>query len=338
MTMIRTLAVGLAWLAFSTVAGAKTTLRLATVAPDGTSWARELKAVASEIDDATHGELTLRYYWGGMAGDEDVVAERVRQQQLDGIVSGGMLCQHVSPSMEILALPGLFQNGDEARYVMRQLKPTLEAEANDAGYAMLGTVTVGPDVLFSRHPVRTMADFRKTRWWRWDLDDRAIMMLREMGLQIVPTHLGDARAAYESQRIDGFMAIPMAALAFQWSTQASYVTDLRVGIINACMLIGNRSFDKLPFAQQQTLRAASAKLVLRMQDVGRAQDERLLSSLFPQQGLKVIPLDEHFRAEFFEAARAARARLGDKLVPTALVNRVLQILADYRAEHGVAGR
>ena len=183
-----------------------------------------------------------------------------------------------------------------------------------------------------------MADFRKTRWWRWDLDDRAITMLREMGLQIVPTRLADAAKAYDAGRVDGLMAIPMAALAFQWSTQASYVSDLRVGIINACLLVGNRSFDRLPLAHQDALRAAAAKLVLRMQEEGRAQDEKLLSTLFLRQGLKTVPLDDGFRAEFFEAARAARTRLGEKLVPTALLNRVLQILADYRAEHGVSGR
>jgi TRAP-type C4-dicarboxylate transport system substrate-binding protein len=319
-------------------AHAKQVLRLATVAPEGTSWARQLNSLANEVEAATHGELGIKYYWGGMAGDEDVVAERVKKQQLDGVVSGGMLCQHVSPSMEILALPGIFQNGEEVAYVMRQLLPSLQAEAINSGYALLGTVTIGPDVLFSRQPVRTMADFRKTRWWRWDLDDRAIVMLREMGLQIVPTRLADASAAYEAQKIDGFMAIPMAALSFQWSAQVSYVTDLRVGIINACLLVGNRTFDKLPETHREALRAASAKLVARMDETVQESDDKLLSQLFARQGVKTVPLSESLRAEFFESARAARTRLGEKLVPAALLNRVLQILADYRAEHGLKGR
>ncbi len=335
---LRSTVVVLGILGTAAVAQAKQVLRLGTVAPEGTSWARELKLLAQRVEEATHGELSIKYYWGGMAGDEDMEAERVKKQQLDGIVSGGMLCQHVSPSMEILALPGLFQNDDEATYVMRQLRPTLEKEANDSGYALVGTVTIGPDVLFSRTPVRSMADFKKTRWWRWDLDDKAIAMLREMGLQIVPTRLADAASAYDTKKIDGLMAIPMAALAFQWSTQASYVTDLRVGIINACLLVGNRTYDKLSEQYREALRAAGANLVLRMRETVREADDQLLSTLFARQGLKTVPMNQTFRAEFFEAARAARTRLGDKLVPTALLNRVLQVLADYRAEHGVAGR
>ena len=162
-------------------------------------------------------------------------------------------------------------------------------------------------------------------------------MLREMGMQIVPTRLADAAAAYEGNRIDGFMAIPMAALAFQWSTQARYVTDLRVGIINACWLIGHRAYDKLPAHDRDALRAAAAKLVLRMNETGQESDNRLLSTLFARQGLKVIPPSDTLRAEFFEAARAARTRLGDRLVPTPLLNRVLQLLADYHAEYSASG-
>ena len=36
---------------------AKQVLRLATVAPEGTSWARQLNSLADEVEAATHGEL-----------------------------------------------------------------------------------------------------------------------------------------------------------------------------------------------------------------------------------------------------------------------------------------
>src|SRR5262249_1472128 len=151
--------------------------------------------------------------------------------------------------------------------------------------------------------------YRKTRWWRWSLDDRAIAMLREMGVQVVPTPLAEAAAAYDAGKIDGFMAIPMAALAFSWSTKASYITDLRAGIITGCMLISNRTSDKLPLAHQEAVKAAAGKMVRRMDETVRDADDKLLSTLFARQGLKTIPLNETLRTDFFEAARAARTRL-----------------------------
>lgn len=75
------------------------TLRLATVAPDGTGWARELKAFGREISTSTHDDVLIKWYMSGIAGDELQSHERVQRDQLDGILSGGMLCQRLAPSM-----------------------------------------------------------------------------------------------------------------------------------------------------------------------------------------------------------------------------------------------
>jgi TRAP-type C4-dicarboxylate transport system substrate-binding protein len=238
----------------------------------------------------------------------------------------------------VLMLPGVFQTVEEVIEVIRALRPILEKEARDSGFTLLSTTVLGPTVLFSREPVRTMADFRRIRWWRWRLEDLAILMSREMGLQLVPTPVYEAGAAYEHNQVDGFMAIPGAALAFQWSTQARYFTDLRVGFVAGCLLIANRAFDSRPIAEQAAARAISAKVDVRLQQIDNEADEQLLGGLFVKQGLKQVPASDAFRADFFEAARAARERLGEKLIPAALLDRTLRILADYRAEHGLGRR
>ena len=56
-------------------------------------------------------------------------------------------------------------------------------------------------------------------------------MLTEMGVHVVPLPLDKARRAYDEARIDGFLALPTAALAFQWSAQANYLSNLHVGYI-----------------------------------------------------------------------------------------------------------
>ena len=46
-----------------------------------------------------------------------------------------------------------------------------------------------------------------------------------------------------------------------------------------------------------------------------------------------VPVSESFRVEYVAAARNARNKVADRFVPKALVDRVLQMLADYRIEH-----
>jgi hypothetical protein len=81
------------------------------------------------------------------------------------------------------------------------------------------------------------------------------------------------------------------------------------------------------------VRQSAAKTIARLEEIGREQDEALLNRLFAKQGLRRVPASESFRAEFFVTARNARETLGDKLVPTELLQRVLGLLADYRGVH-----
>jgi TRAP-type C4-dicarboxylate transport system substrate-binding protein len=308
-------------------------LRVGTAAPDGTGWAREFKAFARYVEAEAKGALRIKLYMNSVAGDELEMGERVRRGQLDGVASGQFLCQQLAPSMRVLRLPGVFQSRDEARDVVTRMQSTLDAEAAKNGFVILGAAGLGPDVFFTREPVRSLEDARRMKLWRWDIDDLGIAASRAMGLTVVPMQLGEARRAYDDKRLDGFLAAPTAALAFQWSAAASYVTDLHSGYLYGCMVFGEPQFQRLDAAAQTALRAGAARMLVGVEELGRRQDEQLLGGLFAKQGLKTVPLTASFRAEYFSAAKAARERVTGKLIPRELVERVLRMLADYRIEH-----
>jgi TRAP-type transport system periplasmic protein len=308
-------------------------LRLASVAPEGSAWANLLGDWARELAAVSDGAVRARWYFSGVTGDELESFEGIGKGHLDGIASGGMICERLAPSMKIQGLSGVFQSREEAAFVMERLRPTLEEETRRAGFELLIQTGLGPQVLFTRAPVRTMAELRRLKLWRWSADEAGIAMAHEMGLTVVPTDLDVAGKAYDDKRIDGFIAIPTAALAFQWSAQARYITDLRPGYLTGCVVIAHRALDRLTAEQQKTVRTLFAKYDALFQEMGRRQDEALLGGLFEKQGLKPIPPSEGFRSEFLEAARAARERAAARFVSRATVDRVLKWLADYRAEH-----
>ena len=320
-------------LAASTAAGAETvTLRMATVAPDGTAWARELRAAAREVEEQTRGRLKLKWYMGAIAGDEVAVADRIKRGQLDGAASGGMLCAQAAPALRILRIPGLVQDRKQATYVVGRLRPTADAQFRKAGYVNLAYTLLGASVLFTRAPVRTWDDLKRVSLWRWDLDEVSTAMLRGAGLQIVALPLEQAGAAYDDKRIDGFGALPAAALAFQWSAQARYFTELPMDYLVGCVVVSTHAFDVLPLDERHALVGAMGKLALRAQDLEERMSEALFGSLFEKQGMHRVPPSKLLWAEFFENARDARTRLADKLVDRALLTRVLGWLGDYHAE------
>src|SRR5262249_42726075 len=154
------------------------------------------------------------------------VAQRIKRGQIDGAASGGVLCPEASPSLFVEWLPGLFQNRDEAIFVSQQLRQTFESEALANGYQLMTTTGIGPIIILSRKPVRDLADLRATRLWLWDIGPFAKIaaeIARSMNMQIVTTGINEAGHAYDEGKIDGFLAVPSAALAYQWSTQAHFV-------------------------------------------------------------------------------------------------------------------
>jgi len=306
-------------------------LRFATLVPDGTAWARELKAAAREVESQTQGQVRWKWYFGGIAGDERVVPERIRRGQLEG-EAAGVSCVDLAPSLRVLRVLGMFRRRDEAHAIIMRLRPTLEAEFHKAGFELLAVQWFGTDIAITREPVRSLADLRKLRLWYWNLDPVWPKELPMLGLKTVPLGLDEAGRAYDEGRIDGFLAIPAAALAFQWSSRAHYYSDLSLSTIAACAIISRQAFDALPLDAQKILRVAATKASIRFEDISAAQEDALLGGLFDKQGTHRVPATIQFREEFLERARAAREALPDSVIPRALITRVLGWLSDFRAE------
>ena len=160
--------------------------------------------------------------------------------------------------------------------------------------------------MFLRRPVHSFDELEHVRLWSLDVDPLKAQLLGAAGLTVVPLSFGDSRVAYDQGRIDGFLAPPTGALAFQWSTQARYMLPLPTDYIMACLVVSTRAFDRLPFEHQRAVRAAAAKFMVRFDDTGLAADRELRGGLFARQGLKPVPLDEQACAPIFRRPRARR--------------------------------
>ncbi len=307
-----------------------TVVRVASMAPDGTAWARELKAYARDAEALAGGDLHMKLYLGGIAGDESAVPSRIRKGQLDGEMAA-VTCERMAPSLRVLRVPGMIRRRDEATYVIDRLRPMVEAEFRKSGFALLGVTWFGSDILFTRTPVRSMEELRKQRLWIWNLDLVWRAEMQHLGLHVVPLPVDEAERAYDDGRIDGLLALPSAALVYQWSARSRYFTDLPIATMAGCNFVSNTVFDALPMASQAALRQAAAKLTVRVIEANGALEDALVGKLFAKQGVKPLPANEQFRTIFFDAARDAREKLPNDVVPAALIAQVMGWLSDYRA-------
>jgi TRAP-type C4-dicarboxylate transport system substrate-binding protein len=228
---------------------------------------------------------------------------------------------------------GLFQSREEWQYVMSRLLPDLDKEFAQNGFTNLGIGSFGDVMFFARKPIHTLDELKGQRLWTYDLDQMETWMLRSMGLNIVPLPLDKALPAYDEGRVDGFIATPTAALAFQWSARARFYSDLAAAELPGCIVVAQRTWDALSIEHRHALTKAVAKFVGRFRELGRLQDDALLGGLFERQGLHRSVADAPLRASFMATSRAVREQVGAQWVSRELLTRTLSWLADYRSEH-----
>jgi TRAP-type C4-dicarboxylate transport system substrate-binding protein len=276
--------------------------------------------------------VKIKWYLGGIAGDELTALDRIKRGQLDG-EAGAIFCQRLAPSLRAARLPGLYNSKDELVYVLGRLKPVLDEEFKKAGFTSLGLALFGSDLLFSRTPINSMQQLLATRIWAWNLDPVWQEAAREMGFRIVVTDLEEHSPAWRRKQYDAFFAVPSAALAYQWSTETNFYSELPATMLPACLVMANSAIDPLPTEQRQALVAESAKFMIRFNEISIQLENSLTGGLFEKQGMVRVPVSPELRSQFVAAAQQAVKKLGAALIAPSLLGSVEKMLAEYRASH-----
>jgi TRAP-type transport system periplasmic protein len=308
------------------------TLRMAAIAPEGTDWARALKAFARDVEATSKGELKMKWYLGGIAGDELTALERVKHGQLDG-EAGAIFCQRLAPSLRAARLPGMYNSREELIYVIGRMKPQLDEEFRKSGFWGIGQALFGMDVLFSREPVTTWDQLKAQRIWAWNLDPVWQQSAEAMGFKTIVTTIEEHSPAWRRKQYDAFFTVPTAALAYQWSTEAVYYSDLAATMLPACMVISNSAIDPLPTELRQALLTSSARFMKRFDEISTQLESALANGLFERQGLKRVTAPPELRNQFNAAAKQSRDKLGAALIAPNLLANVEKLLAEYRSSH-----
>jgi TRAP-type transport system periplasmic protein len=115
-----------------------TELKLATVAPEGSSWMKELRAAGLIVRDRTSGRVSLKFYGGGIQGNDKKVLRKIRIGQLQGgmFTSNGL--EERYPDILIYGLPMLFNSEEEVAYVRQKMDVKLANGLEKAGFVSYG--------------------------------------------------------------------------------------------------------------------------------------------------------------------------------------------------------
>ena len=310
-------------------AGAQQIVKVATLAPEGSTWTAVLRDYQAAVEQASDGRLQFRIFPGGVSGSEADMLRKLRFGQLDAVALTGAGLGLVVPEERVLDGALLFRDDAEIDAVYRQFTPELELLFEERGYVVLGWAEVGPIYLFSTSPVASVEELRRLRWWMLEGDPLAAAIFDAFGAAPVPLHVADVLIALQTGVIDGVYSSPLALLALQWFSRVDYRLDLPLGHASGALLMNRRTYARLAPDLRAILIDNGRRLMAELQQRSRADNEAALAAL-ARRGVQPVAPGPGAAALLREHGAAARRALAPGLYPEALLDRVEAALAAHR--------
>lgn len=303
------------------------TLRIATLAPRGSSWMRIFNAWDASLGKETGGRLKLRFYPGGVAGDERDFVRKMRVGQMDGAAVTQTGLGLIVPPVLVLAAPGLFTDYSRLYRARDLLSDQLDEEFRDEGYELLGWGDAGMlNVYSNAQPIRRPSDFKQVRPWAWRDDVLFTEVLRAVGANPVRLGVPEVYPALQTGMIDTLPSSALAAVSLQWFTRLKFVTSNDLSILIGATIVRKDKYDALPVDLRAALDEVSEKAHRMLRSVIRRDDAEAYESML-QRGMEEVDVGRH-EGEWLALAKKVRRDLAGRLYPASLLAKVERIAAD----------
>lgn len=328
--MFRHLATALFALVLAAPVGAATTLKIATLAPDGSGWMREMRAGAQAVKERTQGRVELKYFPGGVQGNGDAVLRKMRLGQLHGGAFASAEIGTVVADAQIYSLPFQFRSQAEVDAVRPTIDPKVRAAFEAKGFVVAGIAGGGFTYLMSSRPIRSRDDLRAGKVWFPQGDDIARVTFETGGVKPIALPLSDVYTALSTGMVDTVGNTPSGAIAFQWHTRVKHMVDLPLTYVLGLLVLDKRAVDKLDPADRTALLEEIDAAFLRIDAANRKDNEAARGAL-AKQGISIEAPAPAEQAFWFQIGADARRQLAEKNVySTALEAEIESLLAPVR--------
>lgn len=310
------------------------TIKMATVAPEGSIWMQETHTFEKNVAELTNNQITFKIYANAVQGSEKDVLRKMKLGQIDAGTFTGVGLGDIVPEVRILDLPFLFRNSEEVDYVYGNLLGEFQQKFEEKGFFLVGWAEVGFVYLFTKKPVRNIADFKNVRMWLWKGDPLAKATFDVMNIPSVPLEVTDVHTALQTGMLDGVYISPYGVLALQWYVRTNYILNYPLTNSVGAVLMTTRKLSSMPDDLRQILIEETQKSMRRIV-VSSRQDNLESLEVLQEAGLKLIlPENQAAIDEFNAAGVKVREKLVGELYSQELLDKVIRLLNEYRQNHG----
>ncbi|MCK5097236.1 MAG: TRAP transporter substrate-binding protein DctP, partial [Desulfobacteraceae bacterium] len=166
-----------------------TTLKIATISPEGSMWMEKMREGAKKVAEQTDNRVRFKFYPGGVMGSDKDVFRKMRINQLQGgTFPGGGLSKFFS-GCHLYGQLMKFNSIAEVDYVREHMDKYIVDGLEKAGLITFGLAGGNFAYIMSTSPIETIKDLRKQKIWIPDGDEASKGAIKAFGISPIPLSL-----------------------------------------------------------------------------------------------------------------------------------------------------
>jgi TRAP-type C4-dicarboxylate transport system substrate-binding protein len=310
------------------------TIRLATLAPKGTTYHQELLAMKQVWAKAPGGGANLIIYTDGTQGGEAAMVSRMRQGQLQAALLTVTGLTEIDDSVAALQnMPMMFRSVGELEYVRNALRPDLEKNFKAKGFIVLFWGDAGWGRFFSKKQGMTPDDFRKMKIFTWAGYTKATELWKAAGFQPVELEITDILTGLSTGLVDCVTSEPYYSLAGQFYKPAPHMLNLKWAPLVGGAVMTEKAFNTLSPQTQKVVLESAAETGKKLTAEQRKESEEAITAMKTKFGLQVHELTPELEAQWRAECEKFYPKIRGSIVPADMFDKVQSLLAEYRAQH-----
>jgi len=308
---------------------APTVVKMATLAPEGSSWYRVLQEMGEEWRKASDGAVTLRIYPGGIAGDEDAMIRKMRVGQIQAAAITGIGLAYLEPSFYALHIPMMYESDEEFDSVRDRYAPVLERMMEEKGFVVLNWADGGWVHFFTKKPVAVPNDLRPLKLFTWAGDNASVEAWKASGFNPVPLPSTEIATALQTGLVEALGSPPQVSVITQTFNYAKNMTALRWQLLLGATLINKSTWEKIPADLRPALLQATREAGTRLQAEIRGSEARDIEAM-QKRGLNVVPVGPQQMVEWQKVTAQLYPKIRGPIVPEGAFDEAMRYRDEYR--------
>jgi TRAP-type C4-dicarboxylate transport system substrate-binding protein len=304
-------------------------IKMATLAPEGSSWMKTFSLLNSEVMKKTDNRVRFRIYPGGVLGDEMDLLRKMKIGQIQGAALTSGSLSNLFQEIEVLQVPFLFQTYEEVDTVLKKMGPFFRKGFEENGYVLLGWSEAGFVYLMSTVPISSVVDLQKAKVWIWEESLMSKAIFDEARVKAIPLSVPDVLVGLQTGIVDVVYAPPTGAISLQWFTKVKYLTDVPLVYLAGGIVLKKDVFRLILKPDQDLMMESFQNHLDQLKNVTRNENQEAIK-VMTKQGVKVITPSKGEIDEFKRLSNKAMGHLVNQSFSKKVWEEVTSILEGYR--------